>query len=278
MNKKEEFKEMSFLDHLEDLRWFLIKSVTGILIGAVVAFFFDKFIFDVVLFGPIDPNFITYQIFCEISQSIMNDNSLCIKEIKMVLQNREMGGQFSAHMWMSITVGVIFSFPFILYQFWKFISPALYKSEKKYGILFLFISSILFFTGVLFGYYIVAPLSVQFLANYEVSVKLNNSIDLASYTSLIKTSAIACGIMFELPIIIYFLTKLGLVTPKFLITNRRYTIIIVLIVAAIITPPDILSQIIVSIPILILYEFSIIISKIVYYKMEKDLKRLNISS
>jgi sec-independent protein translocase protein TatC len=278
MNKKEEFKEMSFLDHLEDLRWFLIKSVTAILIGAIVAFFFYKFIFDVVLFGPIDPNFITYQLFCEISQSIMNDNSLCIKEIKMVLQNREMGGQFSAHMWMSITVGLIFSFPFILYQFWKFISPALYKSEKKYGILFLFISSLLFFTGVLFGYYIVAPLSVQFLANYEVSVKLNNSIDLASYTSLIKTSAIACGIMFELPIIIYFLTKLGLITPKFLITNRRYTIVIVLIVAAIITPPDILSQIIVSIPILILYEFSIIISKIVHYKMEKDLKKLNFSS
>jgi sec-independent protein translocase protein TatC len=275
MNKKEEFKEMSFLNHLEDLRWFLIRSISAILIGAVIAFFFYQFIFDVVLFGPIDPNFITYQIFCDLSQNIMKDDSLCIKEIKMALQNREMGGQFSAHMWMSITVGLIFAFPFILYHFWMFISPALYKSEKKSGILFLFISSLLFFTGVLFGYYVVAPLSVQFLANYEVSVKLNNSIDLASYTSLIKTSAIACGIMFELPIVIYFLTKLGLITPKFLITNRRYTIIIVLVIAAIITPPDILSQIIVSIPILILYEFSIIISKILYYKMEKELKKLS---
>lgn len=271
MNKKEEFKEMSFLDHLEDLRWFLIRSVGAILVGATIAFFFNQFIFDVVLFGPKNPNFITYQLFCELSQKVMNDASLCINEINMKILNREMGGQFSAHLWMSITVGIIFAFPYILWEFWKFISPALYKNEKKHAFLFLFVSSMLFFTGVLFGYYIVAPLSVQFLANYELSKEIENGIDLASYISLIKTSALACGLLFELPIIIYFLTKLGLVTPQFLSKNRRYTIIIVLVVAAVITPPDIISQIIVSIPIMILYEFSILISKIVYHKMEKEI-------
>ncbi|MFY7810974.1 MAG: twin-arginine translocase subunit TatC [Flavobacterium sp.] len=271
MNKKEEFKEMSFLDHLEDLRWFLIRSVLAILVGAFIAFFFYDFIFDIILFGPKDPNFITYKIFCNLSQEILKDTTLCINEINMKILNREMGGQFSAHLWMSITVGIIFSFPFILWEFWKFISPALYKNEKKHAFLFIFVSTLLFIIGVLFGYYIVAPLSVQFLANYELSKEIENGIDLSSYISLIKTSTIASGILFELPIIIYFLTKLGLVTPQFLSKNRRYTIVIVLVVAAVITPPDILSQIIVSIPILILYELSILISKIVYHQMEKRL-------
>lgn len=277
MNNKEEFKEMSFLDHLEDLRWFLIRSVSAIIIGATIAFFFNQFIFDVVLFGPKDPNFITYKLFCEMSQYFMNDESLCIKEINMELLNREMGGQFSAHLWMSITVGVIFSFPYILWEFWKFISPALYRNEKKQAFSFLFISTLLFIIGICFGYYIIAPLSVQFLANYNLSSEIKNGIDLASYISLIKTSTLASGIIFELPIIMYFLTKLGLITPKFLTENRRYTIIIVLVVSAIITPPDIISQIIVAIPIMILYEFSIIISKIVYNRMQNDLKRLGYS-
>lgn len=273
MNNKEEFKEMSFLDHLEDLRWFLIRSVSAIIIGATIAFFFNQFIFDVVLFGPKDPNFITYKLFCEMSQYFMNDESLCIKEINMELLNREMGGQFSAHLWMSITVGIIFSFPYILWEFWKFISPALYRNEKKQAFSFLFVSTLLFIVGICFGYYIIAPLSVQFLANYSLSNEIKNGIDLASYINLIKTSTLASGIIFELPIIMYFLTKLGLITPKFLTENRRYTIVIVLVVSAIITPPDIISQIIVAIPIMILYEFSIIISKIVYNRMQNDLKR-----
>ena len=177
MNKKEEFKEMSFLDHLEDLRWFLIRSVSAIIIGATIAFFFREFIFDVVLFGPKNPSFITYKLFCKLSQYFMNDASLCITEINMELLNREMGGQFSAHLWMSITVGVIFAFPYILWEFWKFISPALYKNEKKQAFSFLFISTLLFITGICFGYYIIAPLSVQFLANYNLSSEIKNGID-----------------------------------------------------------------------------------------------------
>ncbi|VXB50781.1 Sec-independent protein translocase protein TatC [Flavobacterium sp. 9AF] len=263
---KKNLGEMSFLDHLEELRWLLIRSTIAILVCSVVAFFFSDFIFDRVLFGPKNPDFFTYQFFCDLAQKFGLDKSLCVTEINLPIQNREMGGQFSIHMWTSITVGFIFSFPFVLWEIWKFISPALYENEKKYASAFIIVSSLLFFIGVLFGYYLIAPLSVQFFASYIVSPEINNSIDITSYISLMKTSTVASGLLFELPIIIYFLTKIGLVTPQFLRKYRKYTLVIVLILAAIITPPDVLSQIIVSIPIMILYEISIFISAAVVKK------------
>lgn len=268
---KKPANEMSFLDHLEELRWLLIRCTIAVLIGATVAFFFSDFIFDQILFGPKNPDFITYRIFCDLSQEFGLDKSLCVTEIPMRIQSREMGGQFSAHMWTSITAGFIVSFPFILYFFWNFISPALYQNEKKYARAFVILASLLFFTGVLFGYYLIAPLSVNFLANYNVSNEIFNDIDLASYISLLRSSTVACGIFFELPVIIYFLTKIGLVTPTFLRTYRKYVLIIVLILSAIITPPDILSQVIVAIPIMILYELSILISVVVLKNKEKEI-------
>jgi sec-independent protein translocase protein TatC len=268
---KKPTNEMSFLDHLEELRWLLIRCTIAVLIGATVAFFFSDFIFDQILFGPKNPDFITYRIFCDLSQEFGLDKSLCVTEIPMRIQSREMGGQFSAHMWTSITAGFIVSFPFILYFFWNFISPALYQNEKKYARAFVILASLLFFIGVLFGYYLIAPLSVNFLANYNVSNEIFNDIDLASYISLLRSSTVACGIFFELPVIIYFLTKIGLVTPTFLRTYRKYVLIIVLILAAIITPPDVLSQVIVAIPIMILYELSILISVVVLKNKEKEI-------
>jgi len=268
---KKPANEMSFLDHLEELRWLLIRCTIAVLIGATVAFFFSDFIFDQILFGPKNPDFITYRIFCDLSQEFGLDKSLCVTEIPMRIQSREMGGQFSAHMWTSITAGFIVSFPFILYFFWNFISPALYQNEKKYARAFVILASLLFFTGVLFGYYLIAPLSVNFLANYNVSNEIFNDIDLASYISLLRSSTVACGIFFELPVIIYFLTKIGLVTPTFLRTYRKYVLIIVLILSAIITPPDVLSQVIVAIPIMILYELSILISVVVLKNKEKEI-------
>ena len=262
--------EMSFLDHLEELRWLLVRSTIAVLVCATIAFFFSDFIFDQIIFGPKNPDFITYKWFCELSQRFGLDESLCVTEIPMRIQSREMGGQFSAHMWTSITAGFIIGFPIILWEFWKFISPALYEKEKKYAASFIIISSILFFIGVLFGYYLIAPLSVQFFASYIVSPEISNSIDIDSYMSLMKTSAIASGLLFELPIIIFFLTKIGLVTPEFLRKYRKYTLVVVLIVAAVITPPDVLSQIIVTIPIMILYEASILISVLVVKSQEKE--------
>jgi sec-independent protein translocase protein TatC len=183
-----------------------------------------------------------------------------------------MSGQFSAHIWTSITAGFIMAFPFLIYEVWKFISPALYEKERKHAKAFIIISSFLFFVGVLFGYYIITPLSINFLGSYTVSDQVFNDIDLNSYISLVRASVIASGLIFELPILIYFLTKLGLVTPEFLRKYRKYSLIIVLVLAAIITPPDVASQIIVAIPILILYEISIYISKFVIYKEKKKAK------
>jgi|TARA_B110000261_G_scaffold162895_1_gene207540 sec-independent protein translocase protein TatC len=267
--KKSNIQEMSFLDHLEDLRWHLIRSVFAILIAASIAFISKDFIFNDVLFGPKNIDFFTYDLLCKISKSIGLDESFCINEMPFTIQSRTMSGQFSAHIWISITAGFIISFPYVIYQFWSFISPGLYQNEKKNARGFIFISSLLFFIGVLFGYYIVTPLSINFLGSYSVSNEITNEFDLDSYVGLIRASVIASGLIFELPIIIYFLTKIGLVTPEIMVKYRKFALVIVLVLSAIITPPDIASQIIVAIPIVILYQISIYISKIVLRKEKK---------
>ena len=268
MNSIQPKDEMSFLDHLEELRWHLIRSVTAILIIATVAFIFKDFIFDVLLFGPKKNDFITYKWFCSISQSIGQGNSFCIDELPFRIQSRTMAGQFSAHLWTSILAGFILAFPYIIFEFWKFISPGLYENERKNARGFIFIASLLFFFGILFGYYIVTPLSINFLGNYSVSSEIFNDFDLNSYIGLLRASVLASGIIFELPIIVYFLTKIGIITPAFLRKNRKISLVLVLSLSAIITPPDIASQIIVSIPILVLYEVSILISRIVQKKQD----------
>ncbi|MCM4161799.1 twin-arginine translocase subunit TatC [Antarcticibacterium flavum] len=268
--------EMSFLDHLEDLRWHLIRATLAIVIAGFIAFLAKGFIFDVLLFGPRYADFWTYDILCRISTAMGIDGGFCFDEMPFRIQSRTMGGQFSAHVWVAITAGFIISFPYVIYEFWKFVAPAMKDNEKKNARGFILISSVLFFLGVLFGYYVVTPLSINFLGKYQVSDDVFNDFDLASYISLVRASVIASGIIFELPIIMYFLTKVGIVTPDFLIKYRKYALVIVLILSAIITPPDIVSQIIVAIPVLILYEVSIIISKIVFKREEKKLRRTEI--
>lgn len=263
---------MSFLDHLEELRWLLIRSTVAILVFAGASFFFVDYIYRDILFGPKNPKFITYQFFCNISSYFgFEDSGICNAEMPFIIQNTDMGGQVSFMIWTCITVGFIVGFPFILWEIWKFISPALYDKEKKYAIFFIVISSFLFFLGVLFGYFIITPLSVYFFGSFSASPEIVNEFNLESYTGMIKTSVLASGLIFELPILIYFLTKLGLVTPETLRKYRKYTLIIVLILSAIITPPDIISQIIVAIPIMFLYEVSILISGVV---LKKELKKI----
>jgi len=164
--------EMSFLDHLEELRWHLIRSVLAIVIVATVAFIFKDFIFDVLLFGPKNKDFVTYRWFCSLSQTLGQGSSFCIEELPFRIQSRTVAGQFSAHLWTSVLAGFIVSFPYIIYEFWKFISPGLYEKERKNARGFIFVASILFFIGVLFGYYIVTPLSINFLGNYSVSSEI----------------------------------------------------------------------------------------------------------
>lgn len=263
---RKNIEEMSFLDHLEELRWHLIRMTLAVVIGGFVAFLLKSIIFDVILFGPKDPNFWTYRQLCYLSQFFGLDESFCVSEFPFRLQSRQMSGQFSAHLWTSITAGFIMAFPFLLYEIWKFISPALYDAERKYARVFIFVSSILFFVGVVFGYYIITPLSINFLTTYTVSDQVFNDIDLSSYIGLVRASVIASGLIFELPVLIYFLAKLGLVTPEFLRKYRKFALIIILTLSAIITPPDIASQIIVAIPVLVLYEVSIYIAKFVIKK------------
>ncbi|MAB57659.1 MAG: twin-arginine translocase subunit TatC [Aequorivita sp.] len=265
-------KEMSFLDHLEELRWHLIRSTIAVVVLALLAFVFKDFIFNTLIFGPKHPDFPTYRMFCNISRSLGMD-TFCFQEMPFRIQSRTMAGQFSAHMWTSIYAGIIVAFPYILYEFWRFISPGLKEKERKSSRGFIVIASLLFFLGVLFGYYLITPLSINFLGNYQVSEEVFNDFDLDSYISLVRTSVLACGIVFELPIIMYILTKIGLVTPEILRKYRKFALIIVLILSAVITPPDIVSQIIVAIPILILYEVSIYISRIVIRNQKREERR-----
>lgn len=266
-------KEMSFLDHLEELRWHLIRSVFAIVILASIAFIAKDFIFNVLIFGPKQSNFPTYQVLCEIAKFIGFKDSFCFTELPFRIQSRTMGGQFSAHIWTSITAGFIIAFPYILHEMWKFISPGLRVKERSSAKGFIFIASLLFFVGVLFGYYVVTPLSINFLGTYQVSGEVHNDFDLSSYISLVRASVIASGLIFELPILIYILTKVGVVSPKILKKYRKISLVIVLILSAIITPPDIASQVIVSVPIIVLYEISIYISKAVIRKQQRVLKK-----
>ncbi|MCM5663733.1 twin-arginine translocase subunit TatC [Galbibacter mesophilus] len=267
-----EEQEMSFLDHLEELRWHLIRATLGVIIIGIVAFIAKDFIFDTILFGPKKADFPTYRFFCNISKALGLDESFC-EGPQFRIQSRQMAGQFSAHIWTSIWAGFIIGFPYILWELWRFISPGLHDNERNNSRGFIVIASFLFFTGVLFGYYVISPLSINFLANYHVSQEVFNDIDLSSYISTIRASVISCGLIFELPIIMYFLTKIGLVTPEVLRKYRKIAIVVVLILSAVITPPDVASQIVVAIPIVILYEVSIYISKFVIKREERKLKK-----
>ena len=269
--------EMSFLDHLEDLRWHLIRITIAVIIAGIIAFCFPKILFGVIIFGPTEMSFPTYQWLCEMSQLIgIEDTTFCADRFPYDLQNRLVAGQFSTHIWTSIYAGFIVAFPYVLYQLWRFISPGLKKNERKNSRGFIIIASLLFFIGVLFGYYVITPLSFNFLANYSISDKVINDFDLNSVIAVVRSSSLAAGLVFELPILVYFLTKIGFVTPQILKKYRKFALVIVLIISAVITPPDIASQVIVAVPILILYQVSIFISRIVVRNQNKKERKAKV--
>ncbi len=248
-------KEMSFLDHLEELRWHIIRSILAVVAVAIVVFLAKEFVFETIIFGPKKDWFPTYQFFCSIS------DKTCFKPPKFDLITREMGEQFFVHLKVSIWMGVIIAFPLVFWEFWKFIKPGLYDTERKAASGVVFVCSFLFSSGVLFGYYVIAPFAITFLANYSVGLEAVTSPTLASYVNYLTMFTIPTGVLFELPIVVYFLTKIGLITPQFMRNYRRHAVIIILIMAAIITPPDIVTQFLIGIPVFILYEISILISK-----------------
>ncbi len=249
--------EMSFLEHLEVLRWHLVRSVSAIFIVAIVAFIAKDFLFDTLLLGPKKGDFWTYRMLCKYL------DLLCMEEMPFDLINISMSGQFTTHIVVSIIAGFVVAFPYIVFEIWRFIKPGLYSTERKYARGMVFYVSTLFIIGILFGYYFIAPLSVNFLGTYQVSETIRNQIDLNSYFSTIATLVLASGVVFELPILIYFLTKIGVVTPQSLRQYRRHAVVGILIVAAVITPPDVSSQILVFFPLMLLYEISIWVSALV---------------
>ena len=260
---------MSFLEHLEVLRWHLLRSLAAILVVAIVAFIFKDIVFNIILLGPKSPEFVTNRLLCEFGQ-IVNVPRLCINTKPLELISIKMAGQFSMHIMVSLMSGFVLAFPYIFWEFWRFVVPALYTKEKKHARGAVFYSSMLFILGVLFGYYIITPLSIHFLGSYSVSDQVTNQINLISYVSTIASVVLASGIVFELPILVYFLSKVGLVTPRFLKKYRRHALVLILALSAIITPPDIFSQVLVAVPLIILYEVGITISRRILRKREAE--------
>lgn len=252
--------EMTFLEHLEELRWHLIRSVLAILAFGVIAFVYKRIVFDVILMGPSQPDFWTNRMLCELGH-LVNTEKLCINSGELRLQNVLVTGQFLAHFKISIIAGLVLAFPFISWEFWRFIKPALYEKEASSAKGSVFFIAILFILGVMFGYYLISPLSINFLYNYKVSDIVANIPTLNSYVGLVAAIVLASGLLFELPMLVYFLSKIGLITPKFLKSYRRHALVVILLLSGIITPPDIFSQIMVAIPLLVLYEISIVISR-----------------
>ena len=267
MSKEE--KELSFLQHLEVLRWHLVRAVSSIVIFAVLAFIYKDFVFDKVLLAPLNPDFPTYRFFCNLSEFLGMGDLLCFGDQEWDLHSFTMSGQFSTHIMTSLFAGLVVAFPYVFWEIWSFIKPALYSKETKITRWVVFFTSILFSIGVLFGYYLVAPLSVNFLGSYQVNPDVNNTIGLSSFISTITTISFANGLIFELPMLVYFLTKIGLLTPEFMKQYRKHAIVLTLILSAIITPPDVTSQILVSLPLIILYEISIKISSRVLKNQNK---------
>lgn len=261
--------EMSFLEHLEELRWHIIRSIMAIIVLMIVAFCFKNFIFDEIILAPKKPTFFTNRILCHFAE-VMNTPALCINNRPFNLINIKMSGQLTTHITVAMVAGVILAFPYVLWEFWKFFRPALHSNEKKHARGAVTAASLLFFTGVLFGYYALAPLSIHFLSTYEISPDVVNQINIRSYIGTLTSLCLATGLVFELPIITFFLTKVGLITPSFLKKYRKHAIVVIFIIAAIITPPDVFSQTLVAIPLLALYEVGIVISKRVMKQKEKQ--------
>ncbi|GAB3576132.1 twin-arginine translocase subunit TatC [Spirosoma luteolum] len=269
-------KEMSFLDHLEELRWHIIRAAASILVFTIVAFIFIDDIFEYVLLGPAKPNFWTYQQMCKLAD-YTGYADLCVKKLTFKLQALGLSDQFTMSLTSSFFIGLCFAFPYVFWEVWRFIKPGLRQTEKQAARGGVFYVTLLFMMGLFFGYYIVSPLAINFLANYTLSERIENNIDITSYISVIVTLALGCALIFQMPIIAFVLSKVGVVTPKFMRSYRKHAWIVILVVAGVITPsPDLYSQILVAMPLALLYEVSIIVSGRVERAKLRELRTLTV--
>jgi len=268
-NKKQNANgEMSFWEHLEALRWHFVRALFAVILLSCVAFYFNEFIFDHIILAPKNADFITNEILCLFGNKL-NIDYFCVNNLNLKIINTSMSGQFTISIWISIIAGIIVAIPYILFEIWLFVKPALNENEKKHSRGFVWVTSFLFILGVVFSYFLIVPLTLNFLGTYKVSDNVENYISLHSYMNTVSNLCLATGLTFEFPILVYFLTKIGIITPTFLVKQRKIIIIIILIIGAIITPPDIISQIMISIPLYLLFEMSVSISKKVFRKKIK---------
>lgn len=246
--------EMNFFDHIEELRWHLLRSTVFLFIATILIFIFSSSVFEDIIFGPLNTNFWSYRVLCQFFQDF------CVQEFNVKLLNTEIGGQFSLLIKTSFSVGLMASVPYFLWEIWRFIAPALHQTERNYARILLGFGFLLFIIGSSFGYFIIFPITFLFLSNFEVSTLIENKYTIANYFDILSDTVLWTGLMFELPIIAYFLSKIGVLTTDFLHTYRKHLYIVILIVAAAITPsPDVLSQIMVAIPLFLLFEVSVIV-------------------
>jgi sec-independent protein translocase protein TatC len=262
---------MTFLDHLESLRWHIIRSAIVLAVVTGVLFFYNDFIFDTVLFGPTKPSFLTYRALCHLSKVFHLGDNLCMDKVNITLINTVMAGQLMMSIWGTFIAALIVTIPYILWELWRFLKPALKPNELKSARGFVAVSSLLFIIGILFCYFIIVPWTVNFLSRFRMSgPTVQNYIDVRSYISMVTTLVLWTGVIFELPVVSYILTNIGILSSAFLKKYRRHAVVVILIVAALIAPPDVASQIIVSIPLFLLFEVSIFVSK--YVEKRKRIK------
>ena len=254
--------EMSFFDHLEALRWHLVRAAIAICVFTAGAFYFYDFIFSTIIMGPAKANFWTYTTMCNLGHWLHRD--FCFTEVHIQLVNNEMAGQFTLQINSALLIGITLGIPYLLWELWRFIKPALHEKERKAASGFVIYASFLFLLGIMFGYYVITPMSIHFLASYTVSDSIQNLFTIDSYLSSVATLTLATGIVFELPILVYVLSSLGVLTVKFMRSTRRYAVVVILIIAAVVTPtPDMLTMTVVSIPLFILYEVGILVAALV---------------
>ncbi|HCR52915.1 MAG TPA: twin-arginine translocase subunit TatC, partial [Cytophagales bacterium] len=263
---KNELNEMGFLDHFEALRWHIVRSLMAVFVFTIMAFVFDRWIFDNIIFAPARLEFPTFKYMCQLSQWI-GVEELCITDLPFKIQSRNMTGQFMMSITASFVIGIIVAFPYIAWELWRFIKPGLVARELKLSKGAAFVISLLFFLGVFFGYYLLSPMSVWFLSTYSISNMISNEFDITSYVSTIASLVIGCGLLFQFPVVIYFLSKIGIVTPQLMRKYRKHSVVVILILAAVITPTaDPFTLTLISLPLYLLFEISVITSSIVMKK------------
>ncbi len=261
---KEGEEEMTFVDHLEALRWHITRSLLAIIVIGIVIFLNIDWIFDHVIAGPLQNNFVTYKALCNLSHWLHLGDALCMPPINIKMQTTAFSSQFMSSITIAFMGGFIAAFPYIFWEFWQFVKPALKPSEVKYASGIIFWVSFFFFMGAAFGYFLLGPFTFNFLANYTIGTSqlLEAKPTLDDYLENLLNLILGCGIAFELPVLSYALTKIGLITPEFLKSTRKYAIVVILVVAAVITPsPDWSSQMLVFVPLYLLYQLSIVVSK-----------------